>query len=77
MQREHFTFDRHRTGFRYSRGFILLLIVLLIPSAGFWFFYRSLFPTDSSLTGAVILTITTAVSFAYLLGYSDDRHTAD
>ncbi|MFW0154818.1 hypothetical protein ACN08X_02055 [Rothia sp. P6271] len=76
MQREHFTFDKHRTGLRYSRGFILLFLVALLPSAGIWFFYRSLFPIDSSLVGTVILTIVTALSWAYLIGYADDRHTA-
>lgn len=54
------------TGF--SPSFLVLYVLLLIPSAGLWFFYRSLFQDDASVLGMVALTAITAWFWAALVG---------
>lgn len=62
---------------RSARGFLLLVILLFIPSAAIWFFYRSLFQADASIAGMIALSAITAWLWAYLIGYGEDQHTAE
>lgn len=61
----------------FSRGFVVLFVLLLIPAAAVWFFYRHLFDADTSVLVPIFLSIVTAWIWAYLIGYGADGHVGE
>lgn len=58
----------------FSRGFLLLFALLLMPSLALWGFYRWLFANDTHLLVVPFLAVMTAWIWAYLIGYGAENH---
>lgn len=58
----------------FSRGFLGLFALLLLPALGLWFFYRWNFGGNTTVLVPIFLAVTTAWIWAYLIGYGSADH---
>lgn len=73
--KNYFGFQTRRTpNGGYSPGFLRLFALLLVPSAGIWWFYRWIFNNDTNLLALCFLVPVSAWIWAYLIGYGTANH---
>lgn len=76
--KNYFGFDERRTATGgFSRGFLVLFALLVVPSTALWLFYRWLFAGDTTWFAVVFLVPVTAWIWAYLIGYGAENHISE